>query len=172
LESTTANVQPCEPICRGRTTYECTKHDCSYLTNSEQDWRRHETGDKHWPQERYMCLECPLSMTDGNGHPMCTFCYISIFSGDLETHYLQCASARARGRTYNRKDRFCRHLRDENKIEITDQKIAICRYPISSNWPRQCGFCETYLRRMGSEDGTYSTPLPERLKIQRLERTV
>jgi hypothetical protein len=64
-------------------TYQCTYPDCMSAFASPVDWKRHEEKDKHWPQQRYMCLECPISVTDGLFQLFCSFCSMPYSSIDM-----------------------------------------------------------------------------------------
>ncbi|KAE8446312.1 hypothetical protein EG329_012059 [Mollisiaceae sp. DMI_Dod_QoI] len=125
--------------------YACTKEHCDYSNYSEVDWRRHEQGEKHWPQERFMCLQCPAAVWDPVGTPVCPFCFnpaLSLSSlADLQLHFLQCVIAREKGKTFGRKDHFCKHLRAQHQISKTTACIENWVYPVESDWPRNCGFC-------------------------------
>jgi hypothetical protein len=146
-ETTSMDLDTAQPPDRVKAIYECTKEMCNYSTHSEVDWKRHETGDKHWPQERFMCLQCPDSVSDPDGYPICVFCFIPFFMlGDVQAHYLQCESARTQGKTFGRKDHFCKHLRDEHHIDNVSQQAANWKYSVNSDWPRECGFCGIFFQ--------------------------
>lgn len=119
----------------------CPRKKERYSSHSKIDLRRHEEGDKHWPQETFVCLEC--FVIDLNGVPMCPFCFTSLLS-DPRTHCLQCELARASVKTFRRKDHLCHHLREVHGMEDMSEQAKAWSYPINSNWPRQCGFCGTY----------------------------
>jgi Myb-like DNA-binding protein FlbD len=127
--------------------YQCTFIDCYYSVDSPVDWKRHEEKEGHWPQERFMCLQCNLPKIDLEGNLTCSFCFIP-FSvlGDAKRHYLQCVSARERGKTFGRKDHLCKHLEVKHpEVEHTLRDMADLTkswsYPLQSDWPRECGFC-------------------------------
>lgn len=127
--------------------YFCTRPDCDYATHSKIDWKRHEEGDKHWPQERYLCFHCPLPLptTDFLGNLSCQFCHIPLPPGvDSRTHFLQCDIARENIKSFGRDDHFSKHLREKHSMNTRDraQAVASWKYIIHSNWPRQCDFCE------------------------------
>ena len=132
--------------CGVRPLFYCTKKNCGYSTHICTDWKRHEEGEKHWPQERFMCLECPRTLPpmDISGSPLCEFCNSPFGFGEVpRAHYLRCASARQDGTTFSRKDHLIPHLREEHGLTFTNLHIITWRYSIDSRWPRQCGFCET-----------------------------
>ena len=136
------NFEPTQLQHTHRIIYECTKKDCCYSTHLEGDWIRHEQGEKHWPQEKFMCLACPTPAWDLNGNLMCSFCFASfLFLSDLREHYLLCVSAKNDGRTFGRSDHFCKHLREKHGVEHTTQHAETWKYEVNSAWPRQCGFC-------------------------------
>ena len=131
-----------------RIIYGCTKKDCFYSTHLESDWIRHEQGEKHWPQERFMCLACPTPEWDLNGNLICSFCYASFpILSNLRAHYLQCVSAKKDGKTFGRIDHFCKHLREKHRVEHITQHTETWKYAINSSWPRQCGFCGINFQR-------------------------
>jgi hypothetical protein len=160
-----------------KSTYYCTRNTCSYSVQSFTDWKRHEEGERHWPQERFMCLQCPTPVSDVNGNPSCQFCRVpcSQFAGTVEAHYLQCVSAQAEGKTFNRKDHLAEHLQNDHSISKNNASplAATWKYSINSNWPRQCGFCgqrfQDWDQRMkhiakhyreGSHISTWKLPFP------------
>jgi hypothetical protein len=65
--------------CGIKSLYFCTREDCRYSTHSLPEWKRHEKSQKHSQQERFMCLECPVSppAVDMNGDSICEFCRVS-----------------------------------------------------------------------------------------------
>jgi hypothetical protein len=132
--------------CGVRPLFYCTRKNCGYSTHICTDWKRHEEGEKHWPQERFMCLECPRAPPpmDISGSPLCEFCNSPFGFGEVpRAHYLRCASARQDGTTFSRKDHLIPHLREEHGLTFTNLHIITWRYSIDSRWPRKCGFCET-----------------------------
>jgi hypothetical protein len=132
--------------CGVRPLFYCTSKNCGYSTHIFIDWKRHEEGEKHWPQERFMCLECPRvpPPMDISGSPLCEFCNSLFGFGEVpRAHYLRCVSARQNGTTFSRKDHLIPHLREEHGLTFTNLHIITWRYSINSRWPRRCGFCET-----------------------------
>jgi hypothetical protein len=131
--------------------YHCTRDNCDYSSHQLSEWRRHEECETHWPQERFMCLYCPTPVSDTTGNPGCQFCKASFFqlAGSAQAHYLQCAPAKAEGKTFGRDNRLTEHLqKDHGECLQTyhDMSNAIplalsWSYAVNSNWPRQCGFC-------------------------------
>ena len=123
--------------------YCCTRKDCSYSVHSFTDWKRHEEGEKHWPQERFMCLQYPTPVSDPNGSVSCQFCLVPYhhLTSTVQTHYLQCPSARNHGKTFGRKDHLVEHLQKDHGMNNISLLAATWKYHINSNWPRQCGFC-------------------------------
>jgi hypothetical protein len=120
--------------------FPCTSLDCSYSTNSAMDWRRHE--ETHWPQKRYMCIECPP--TDVKA-PKCSFCMLSLSPAvGVTTHYLQCDSARRNGRTFARKDKLSEHLQKEHSMPQSSamSQALISTFSVDSGWPKRCKFCD------------------------------
>jgi hypothetical protein len=150
-----------EPECRVK--YYCTFPNCSvtrkdckcrtknckcprkrerYWSHSKVDLRRHEEGEKHWPQENFTCLECPSIVENLDGDPMCSFCFVPFsILGEPKAHYLQCEMARQNGKTFGRKDHLCGHLREHHGMEDMGERTKSWSFPIDSDWPRQCGFC-------------------------------
>jgi ankyrin repeat protein len=145
--------KPCA-LCGAKPVYYCTRNDCSYSVHSFTDWKRHEEGEKHWPKERFMCLQCPTGQTDLNGNLVCEFCLVPFFSlgCDARAHYLICATAKDKGKTFGRKDHLVEHLQKEHGMSNVSPLAATWKYAINSNWPRQCGFCgerfQTWDQRM------------------------
>ncbi len=137
---------PC-PDCGSKTIYYCERKDCPYTTHLFTDWKRHLEGDKHWPKERYMCLDCCVSSPtiDGNGNPTCKYCHLpwATLGIDAQAHYLGCASAQENGTTFGRKDHLRTHLHSKHQIDTRNmnQSIKTWRYPINCERPKQCGFC-------------------------------
>jgi hypothetical protein len=143
------------PHCGNKPNYYCSKRGCGYFAHTRGDAKRHEEGEKHYPQARFMCCECPLAhaQLNANGHPICEFCNtFCLNSGLLRAHYLHCADAKNLGKTFSRKDHFIQHLREEHNIFNDAQYVVASRYPIASNWPRQCSRCpktfQTWEERM------------------------
>ena len=130
---------------RGLSLYQCTYPNCDSDFQTKPDWKRHEESGEHWPQERYMCLACPISMTDSEGTLLCIFCWAAFESlEEVRAHNLECAFAQWKGRTFGRKDHFRRHLRDSHRLPNQNGLLSTWSYPIESPWPRQCGFCGIY----------------------------
>jgi Myb-like DNA-binding domain len=132
--------------CGVKPLFYCTRKKCGYSTHTFTDWKRHEEGEKHWPQERFMCLECPTvpPPTDVTGRPLCEFCDRPFGLGEVpRAHYLRCTSARRDSTTFSRKDHLIQHLRGEHGLTYTNLHISNWAYSIDSRWPRQCGFCDT-----------------------------
>jgi hypothetical protein len=153
-EAQTVHKMNC-PHCGNKPNYYCSKPSCGYFAHTRGDAKRHEEGEKHYPQARFMCCECPLAhaQLDVNGNPICEFCNaFCLNSGLLRTHYLHCADAKNLGKTFSRKDHFIQHLREEHNIFNDAQYVVTSRYPIASNWPRQCSRCpktfQTWEERM------------------------
>ena len=134
--------------------FHCTFGGCSFSTHSSSDWKRHEEGEKHWPQKRSMCLECPAPQTDLQGNLICEFCSVPFFGGgaNARAHYLQCMAARENGRTFARQDHLIQHLREKHGQVNIIQVAAAGEFGVISSWPRQCGFCgqffESWSHRM------------------------
>jgi hypothetical protein len=154
-ESQTSHKSNC-PHCGNKPNYCCSKPDCGYFTHTRGDAKRHEEGDKHYPQARFMCCECPLAQAeiDGNGNPVCNFCETSCMDLDLlRAHYLNCSEAKEEGRTFSRKDHLIQHLRDDHSIvDDIAQHVARSKYAVICNWPRRCHRCpatfQTWEERM------------------------
>ncbi|PMD17239.1 hypothetical protein NA56DRAFT_282025 [Hyaloscypha hepaticicola] len=142
-----------------RTRYYCTfptckvlQKDCKYLhkkcdcpTKRERYWpdsrvdiKRHEEGEKHWPQETYPCLQC--FVTDQFGMFFCSCCSAPLV-GDHRAHYLQCELARGITRKFSRKDHLLDHLQKQNGLRNMGEHTRTWSLPVDSDWPRQCGFC-------------------------------
>ncbi|KUJ19259.1 uncharacterized protein LY89DRAFT_716823 [Mollisia scopiformis] len=132
--------------------YHCTKAKCKYSTSSAMDWRRHE--ETHWPQKRYMCIQCPNS-AGNSGLSKCSFCLSMLATVETQSHYLQCESARRNGRTFARKDKLSEHLQKDHSIPPGSamSQATNCTFQVDNGWPRQCGFCsilfETWDERAG-----------------------
>jgi hypothetical protein len=153
-EAQTVHKMNC-PHCGNKPNYYCSKRGCGYFAHTRGDAKRHEEGEKHYPQARFMCCECPLAhaQLDANGNAICEFCNtFCVNSGLLRAHYLRCADAKNLGKTFSRKDHFIQHLREEHDIFNDAQYVVTSRYPIASNWPRQCSRCpktfQTWEERM------------------------
>jgi hypothetical protein len=148
--------------CGFKTLYYCTYPGCGHVTHSFADYKRHEAGDGHWPQNRFMCLKCIPNVVDEQGHRICGFCNLSFshMTGNIEEHSLLCVFARNNGTTFGRADHLVEHLRkyhpvkDNSKAKQKEinKEASTWKYPIDSKWPRQCGFCgvasQTWEERM------------------------
>jgi hypothetical protein len=153
-----------------RPLFHCTFDACNFSTHSSSDWKRHEEGEKHWPQKRFMCLECPTAQTDLQGNLICEFCLVHFFNlgANARAHYLQCVSAKENNRTFARQDHLIQHLRKEHRQVNISQVASAGEFGVISLWPRQCGFCgrffESWSHRMEHigqhyrEGETISTP--------------
>ena len=182
-DSLSIEPEPAEPAhrpcaqCGVKPLYHCTGKDCAYSTHIFADIKRHEETDKHWPQQRFMCLECPAvpAPLDMNGNSVCEFCSVpfSMLGGNVRAHYLQCASAKQDGTTFGRKHHLVEHLRKAHPMVKQTQIAATWKYAIHSKWPRQCGFCgimfKTWDERMmhladhfqkGSDMSSWKLPFP------------
>jgi hypothetical protein len=137
-----------------RPLFHCTFDACNFSTHSSSDWKRHEEGEKHWPQKRFMCLECPTAQTDLQGNLICEFCLVHFFNlgANARAHYLQCVSAKENNRTFARQDHLIQHLRKEHRQVNISQVASAGEFGVISLWPRQCGFCgrffESWSHRM------------------------
>jgi len=122
--------------------YQCTYPDCGEVFPSKCDWKRHEESEMHWPQRRFMCLECTVSIRDPDGIPLCTSCW-SPFEDDnaVKMYNLQCASAQEFGTTFVRKDHLRSHLRTKHDMLNLPSQAEAWTYDLMSAWPRECGFC-------------------------------
>lgn len=109
-----------------------------YWSDSKVDIKRHEEGEKHWPQETYICLQC--FVTDEFGDSMCSLCFMPL-PDDSRAHYLQCERARANTKTFGRKDHLLGHLQKQHGLRDMGELTKTWSLPVDSNWPRQCGFC-------------------------------
>jgi hypothetical protein len=146
-EVATSSHRPCNN-CKDKALYSCTFKKCQFATHYLTDWKRHEETEKHWPQARYMCLECPtssMSLTTIGPH-LCKYCGVMVLQGGegARQHYLHCQSARQDGTTYVRKDHLTCHLREEHNMidERAKSTASAGRYTITNTkWPRECGFC-------------------------------
>jgi hypothetical protein len=133
--------------------FQCTFPMCAYSSESQVDWKRHEEKESHWPQQRFMCLQCNIPSIDLEGNPVCSFCSVPFSTFDsARTHYLYCMSARESGRTFGRKDHLCKHLEVEHGQKNMVESTKAWSFPVLSNWPRECGYCgifvNTWDRRM------------------------
>ncbi|KAN0101503.1 hypothetical protein V8E51_012013, partial [Hyaloscypha variabilis] len=141
---TSARHEPCNQ-CNVKTLYQCTWKDCGYGTHSFACYKRHEASDKHWPQDRFLCLQCVDHATPilSSGEPICKFCLIpqSLLGSDMRSHYVKCERARKVVTTFSRKDHIINHLRKDHGLSNMNDTIDSWKYGINSNWPRQCGFC-------------------------------
>ena len=145
--------EPCKH-CGVKALLQCTSKDCGYSTHSFADYKRHESGEKHWPQERFMCLECvDHSFSATNHGPSCTFCRVpfSALGTNIPHHQyvqsrVQCRAARREVTTFSRKDHLIDHLRKDHNMLNMNDTIDTWKFGIESDWPRQCGFCGTIFR--------------------------
>lgn len=129
---------------RGTRIYQCTYPKCNYSFPSKTDWKRHEESTKHWPQGRYMCLECEIAAFDLDGILKCLYCNGTEEDlGDLMLHNLGCEEAKRLGQTFGRRDHYRDHLRTDHQIPDLDVITSSWKFSVESQWPRQCGFCGT-----------------------------
>lgn len=142
------NCSVMRKVCKCRTkTCKCPKRRGTYSSHSKVDLRRHEEGEKHWPQENFMCLECPSTVEYPDGVTLCSFCFIPFSElGEPRSHYLRCELARQNGKTFGRKDHLCSHLKTEHRLSDMGEQTKSWSFPIDSDWPRQCGFCGIFFK--------------------------
>ncbi|CZR61405.1 uncharacterized protein PAC_11301 [Phialocephala subalpina] len=122
--------------------FQCTWPACQYASSSAMDWKRHE--ETHWPQKRYMCLECAATPElDLSQCPYCLYAYPSRIQEALNNHLLQCESAKRNGRTFARKDKLSEHLQKDHASlpGLAMSRAATWTFEIDSGWTRNCGFC-------------------------------
>jgi hypothetical protein len=109
----------------------------------ESDWARHGESEKHFPQQRYMCILCIGSLEDEHGSPLCSFCFSQIsVSGNNKNHYLQCEQAQIGKHIFAgaREEHFRQHLKKHGLTTIGSEQ-ATWNFPVDSGWSRECGFC-------------------------------
>jgi hypothetical protein len=139
-EDTLIEVEPVDHALNLK-RFQCTYPKCNYSSERQGDWERHEAKEKHWPQERFMCLLCNIPTADLEGNPMCRYCSFPFsMLGDARTHYLRCGLAREGATTFGRKDHLCEHLRADHSLTNMSEGAQSWSFPIYSEWPRQCGF--------------------------------
>ncbi|KAE8454350.1 hypothetical protein EG329_005275 [Mollisiaceae sp. DMI_Dod_QoI] len=127
--------------------FHCTSSPCRYASSSSMDWKRHE--ETHWPQKRYLCLDCPVSVQDSDFPDAlkCFFClHLLLNEHDIHEHILQYESARRNGRTFARKDKLSDHLQKDHLVPPSSAMLlaATWAYEIDGGWPRLCGFCRDW----------------------------
>ncbi|KAK0127303.1 hypothetical protein ONS96_006852 [Cadophora gregata f. sp. sojae] len=177
--------EPCEH-CGIKALLYCTWKNCGYSTHSFADYKRHESGEKHWPQERFMCLECiNHSFPAGNISSSCTSCHVpfSALGTNIPNDYIQsrvqCRTARREITTFSRKDHLITHLRKDHNMLNMNKTIDTWKFGIDSNWPRQCGFCgirfQTWTDRMnhlktefekGNDISKWKLPFPKSMDFR------
>lgn len=145
VAETNFSRQP-RPSSRTETLYYCTFKGCAFTVSDFSDWKRHEETLKHWPQQRFMCTECPTTIPDMHGNPSCGFCRVPLAQLGVTSpniHYLQCADALRLARSFQKHGQLLAHLRDDHHWTQADAKqgASSSKYGVSSQWPRQCGFC-------------------------------
>ncbi|KAF8849119.1 hypothetical protein BDZ45DRAFT_245574 [Acephala macrosclerotiorum] len=121
--------------------FHCTSPCCQYASSLAMDWRRHE--ETHWPQKRYMCLECANSPKDPE-MLQCSYCTTRIYTLErYNVHYLHCESAKKNARTFSRKDKLSEHLQKDHLAPPNSALLQAAKwlFDIDSGWPRHCGFC-------------------------------
>lgn len=140
---TQSSHEPCA-LCGVEPLYCCTFRACSYAIHDFSDWKRHEESGKHWPQQRYMCTECPTPSTDSLGNPACGFCLVSFsqLGTSRSAHYLQCTVAMRKAKTFQRCDKLFAHLRITHGMVNPSQQAAASKFSLNTQWPRQCGYCD------------------------------
>ncbi|KAH8672073.1 hypothetical protein BGZ60DRAFT_563558 [Tricladium varicosporioides] len=131
-------------------SFPCTFIRCRRSFKAFSDWKRHE--ETHYPQEHFMCLRCIEPPFQFNGNAVCGFCN-TVFGplSNLPAHYLYCESAQQGGKTFARRDKMTAHLRECHIVESTAAKDLSedWKYPILSDWPRQCSFCAKIFQTWG-----------------------
>ncbi|KAF8850286.1 hypothetical protein BDZ45DRAFT_196860 [Acephala macrosclerotiorum] len=167
LENIPTSIEDGQPPCKHKpcqkcgfsTLYHCTYKGCGHATHQFADFVRHEGGEGHWPQNRFMCLDCcpdpsnPAHKvpTDENGNPICVFCLLPFYllPGTPKEHFLGCTTARNDATTFGRVDHLIEHRRsihgiigaNKAKQKEINQTAASWKYPIESDWPRECRIC-------------------------------
>ena len=143
IDDETSQAQVSNP-----TIYHCTVPVegklCKFSATCERDWVRHEESDKHWPQKRYMCINCIDLIEDDEGNSLCAFCLQRLpLMRSNKMHYLQCQKAqKSKNYVFNaaRKDHFRNHLKKHGIMNITPE-ASTWTFSVESDWDRQCGFC-------------------------------
>jgi hypothetical protein len=124
--------------------YRCTFPSCDLNFGSMNEWVMHEEG--HWAPTCYICLFCAAVRQDSTRDQICIGCshrFDSYFTVDVAgSHILQCELARERLEKFASYDDLCTHLRTRHDIKYFDPQRAVCSFPIESNWPKECSFCE------------------------------
>jgi hypothetical protein len=148
VQDQSSRVAPLEVPHSVSKVYHCTFPRCNYAFSSPVDWKRHEEKDKHRPQKRYMCLECPVSTTTPRHNLlMCKWCALSFPSLDqIKVHNLGCSIAQSKGTTFARKEKLADYLRDDHEIvrRAAMQRTTAWCFAVDSEWPRECGFYGIY----------------------------
>jgi hypothetical protein len=146
MDMTTDNETP-RAGALNTTIYHCTVPAegklCKFSAHSERDWVRHEESDKHWPQKRFMCINCIDLIKDEEGNSLCVFCFQRLPPvGSNKAHYLQCQKAQRSKHVFNaaRNDHFRNHLKKHGIANITPE-ASTWTFNVESDWHRQCGFC-------------------------------
>ncbi|KAI9640125.1 hypothetical protein NHQ30_011527 [Ciborinia camelliae] len=137
-------------------TYEVAGERCTYCTNRESDWLRHEESEKHWPQKRYMCLHCAEPEFDNDLNPSCIHCSAGFSTREeVLSHSLTCVQARKKGETFAgaRTDHFRTHLIQAHQLSGLDETSASWKYNLETKWPRYCGFCRYYFKDWRDRSG-------------------
>jgi hypothetical protein len=124
----------------GEKAYHCTKKDCSKSFLRKSDWVRHE--ETHWPQRRYLCLQCIPQRQTIDGICRCGCCQCLI-QEDWEIHSLSCREARSIGAIITRWEHLRNHLSAVHRMPRSKSKECAKKWFFApeSAWPRQCGFC-------------------------------
>lgn len=124
-----------EPL---RKIFHCTAIPCRYESASAVEWKRHE--ETHWPQRRYMCMECPVSTLDSDfpGALRCLLCSaLSLCLNEAHTHLLNfCKLAKENARTFARKDKLSSHLQKDHLVPPRTAMVRAekCAHEIESEW--------------------------------------
>ena len=145
-ESRQCKAHICDDDCKSKPLFHSTYPGCLFATHLAADWRRHEETTKHWSQQAFMCVYCPVPPMATDLNPKCQFCHSSFTAtvGAPTAHYLRCPPAQIRGRTFRRKDKLLAHIRNDH-IHIANPSKAAAAGEFQNsnpNWPRNCGFCE------------------------------
>ena len=91
--------------------YSCTFCDSQSTFKSKNEWKRHERS--HVPQTEYTCLSEGAVIPSDDGTFICAICGLSEPRADhMVKHRMHlCLYKSLDDRTYNRKDKFAKHLR-------------------------------------------------------------
>ncbi|EPE33229.1 C2H2 and C2HC zinc finger [Glarea lozoyensis ATCC 20868] len=134
-----------EPDQDTKPRFACTFKSCKQNFSAYSDWKRHEENQDHYPQERYMCLQCLIPEGVPTDNTFCEICrHRFCRTEDVEAHYRLCLPDQDNPKyTFTRKYHLNSHLRRQHNVGMVraNELSGNWKYSLTNNWPRQCHLC-------------------------------